>query len=280
MAVEATRARPSEVWAEARAWAAVAAATAKVNVAYRATVAASTLSNVIMTVLRGYLAIAVWEARPGLAGYDLDDAITFVVLGQALVTTFAVFGGMIDVPWRVESGAIVVDLARPFGFLRWWLARELGRAAVFFASRAVPAGVVGVALFGAQPPASRAAGAAFAVSLALALLVGFAIRYLVAMTVFWTTDVRGVLAASSLALTFFSGAVLPLTIFPGVFGSVARALPFAAVLQVPMDVYLRPAGGAGIGQLLAFQAGWAAALFTVSWLVTRVALRRLVTQGG
>ena len=264
----------------ARAWWAVAAASARAQVTYRATVAASVLSNVTLTVLRGYLALAVWTARPGLAGYDPARAVTFVVLGQALTTTFAVFGGMIDVPWRVESGAIVVDLARPFGFLRWWLAREIGRAAVFAVSRAVPAGLVGAALFGVRPPGSAGAALGFAVSLPLALLAGFGIRYLVALTAFWITDVRGALAVSSLALMFFSGAVLPLTIFPGTFGAVARLLPFAAVVQVPMDIYLRPRGGAGIGTQLAFQAAWVAVLLAASHLATSRALRRLVVQGG
>ncbi|OHV50691.1 hypothetical protein BCD48_10400 [Pseudofrankia sp. BMG5.36] len=266
--------------AELRTWAAVAAASARANVAYRATVAASVLSNVTLTVLRGYLALAVWEARPGLAGYDTQRAVTFVVLGQALMTTFAAFGGMIDVPWRVENGGIVIDVARPFGFLRWWLAREIGRAAVFLVSRAVPAGAVGLALFGVAPPASSAAAAGFAGSLTLALLVSFGIRYLVALTAFWVTDARGTLAVSSLTMTFFSGAVLPLTIFPGAFGEVARVLPFGAIVQVPMDIYLRPAGGTGIGEALAFQAAWALVLLAASGLVTRLALRRVVTQGG
>lgn len=265
---------------EARAWWAVAAASARSHVAYRMTVAASILSNVTLTVLRGYVALAVWTARPGLAGYDTARAVTFVVLGQALTSTFAVFGGMIDVPWRIEDGAIVVDLARPFGFLRWWLAREIGRAGVFLVSRAIPAGLVGLALFGARPPASTAAALGFAASLPIALLVGFGIRYLVALTAFWITDVRGALAVSSLALMFFSGAVLPLTIFPGAFGTVARALPFGAVVQVPMDIYLRPAGGPGIGHELAFQTAWAVLILVAAHLVTRRALRRLVVQGG
>ncbi|ONH26613.1 hypothetical protein BL253_24110 [Pseudofrankia asymbiotica] len=263
-----------------RGWVAVAAASARANVAYRATVAASVLSNVTLTVLRGYLALAVWEAQPGLAGYDTRRAVTFVVLGQALMTTFAAFGGMIDVPGRVENGGIVIDVARPFGFLRWWLAREIGRAAVFLVSRAVPAGAVGVALFGVVLPASGAAAAGFAVSLVFALLVSFGIRYLVALTAFWVTDARGTLAVSSLTMTFFSGAVLPLTIFPGAFGEVARVLPFGAIVQVPMDIYLRPAGGTGIGQALAFQAAWALVLLGASGLLTRLALRRVVTQGG
>jgi ABC-2 type transport system permease protein len=280
VAVIVTRTLPGVLLAETRTWLAVAAACARENVAHRATVAASVLSNIILTVLRGCLALAVWRTRPGLGGYGVQGAVSFVVLGQALMTTFAVFGGMVDVPWRLDSGAIVVDVARPFGFQRWWLARELGRAAVFLVSRALPAGAVGVLVFGAELPASPVAGAAFVASLPLALLVAFGLRYLAAMSAFWTTDVRGVLAVSALALMFFSGAVLPLRIFPGTLGVLARTLPFGAIIQVPLDIYLRPAGAAGIGALLVFQAGWAVVLLAAGALVTRAALRRLVTQGG
>ncbi len=47
-----------------------------------------------------------------------------------------------------------------------------------------------------------------------------------------------------------------------------------------MDIYLRPSGGPGIAHELAFQATWAAVLLLAGHLVTRRALRRLVTQGG
>ncbi|WP_066063532.1 ABC-2 family transporter protein [Frankia sp. EI5c] len=260
-------------------WIAITSAAARRMCRYRAAIAASIVSNIVLTVLRGHLALAVWAQRPDLAGYDATAAVTFTVLGQSLVTTFAVFGGMIEMPWRIRHGTIETDLVRPVGFQRWWLGLEVGRAAVYLATRALPAGLVGALLFDLRLPGSAGAGAAFAVSLGLALLVSFGIRYLVGLSAFWLTDARGVQAVSALVLMFFSGAVLPLVLFPGALGTIAGLLPFGAIIQTPMDLYLGTAPGGAL-RALAIQAFWAAALLLTGRALTDAGLRRLVVQGG
>ncbi|WP_018503170.1 ABC transporter permease [Parafrankia discariae] len=275
--------------ASARMWGLITSAGARRYVTYRAAVVASVISNIVLTVLRGHLALAVWEQRPGLAGYDITSAVTFAVVGQALVSTFAVFGGMIDLPWRVRRGTVETDLVRPVGFQRWWLGLEVGRAGVYLATRAVPAGVVGAFLFDLRLPGSVGTGALFAASLVLALLVSFGLRYLVALSAFWLTDDRGVQAVAALVMMFFSGAVLPLGLFPGALGTIAGLLPFGAVVQAPMDLYLgSTAGGTaylgstagGPERILAYQATWALLLSLAGHVLTTAALRRLVVQGG
>jgi ABC-2 type transport system permease protein len=79
---------------------------------------------------------------------------------------------------------------------------------------------------------------------------------------------------------FFSGMILPLVVFPGGLGDVARALPWSAQIQVPADVFLGRRKGAGLLGALAFQAAWAAALLAAGRLLTRAARRRLVVHGG
>ena len=74
-------------------------------------------------------------------------------------------------------------------------------------------------------------------------------------------DARGVEYAAIVLSLFFSGMILPLVVFPGALGEVARATPWAATLQVPADVWLgRTAHGAGLA--LAFKLAWMAALLT------------------
>ncbi|WP_083749248.1 ABC-2 family transporter protein [Frankia sp. CcI49] len=271
--------RPGSAWESARMWGAISSASARRMLRYRAAILASIVSNIVLTVLRGHLALAVWTHRPGLAGYDSTTAVTFTVLGQSLVTTFAVFGGMIDIPWRVRNGSIEVDLVRPLGFQRWYLGLEVGRAAVYLASRALPAAIVGVLLFDLRLPRTAGAAAAFAVSLGLALLVSFGLRYLVALSAFWMTDFRGVQAVSALVMMFFSGAILPLVLFPGALGTIAGLLPFGAVVQTPMDLYLGTADDGPV-RALAFQATWALVLLLAGQALTSRAIRRLVVQNG
>ena len=75
-------------------------------------------------------------------------------------------------------------------------------------------------------------------SLVLAVVVSFAIRFLVASTAFWLLDQSGVKVMSGAFAIFFSGMMLPLVLFPGWLGTLAQALPWASYVQVPADIWL------------------------------------------
>jgi ABC-2 type transport system permease protein len=114
----------------------------------------------------------------------------------------------------------------------------------------------------------------------LALLVSFAIRFLVAMSAFWILDDQGTQLLATTAAVFFSGLTVPLVLFPGWFGVLARALPWASYIQAPADLWLgQDRGWAAVG-VLGLQLGWAAVLLACCWLLLGVAERKVVVQGG
>ncbi|WP_308201405.1 ABC transporter permease [Sphaerisporangium perillae] len=221
--------------------------------------------------------IALWHTRPGLAGYDVIDAVTFCFLTQAFIGPMEVFGGGLQLAQRVRTGDVALDLVRPASLQLWTLADDLGRAAFLFFARSVPPTLVGAALFGIRVPGDPATWAAFLVSMALGVVVSFGLRYLVALSSCWIVDDRGVQSLSLVMTTFFSGMILPLVLFPGWLGTLAQALPWAAMVQVPADVYL---GKRDVLGALAFQAAWVAAVLGLGALATRSARRKVVIQGG
>ena len=79
---------------------------------------------------------------------------------------------------------------------------------------------------------------------------------------------------------FFSGFTVPLVIFPGWTRELVMLLPWAAYLQIPADIWLGQRQGWALVGGLALQAGWAAVLLGVCWLVLRQATRKVVVQGG
>ena len=83
-------------------------------------------------IIYSFAYLALWEANPGAGGYDTSDAVTYVWLGQALLMTVAIWGGGTtdDLAERIRSGDIAIDLYRPVGLVPWYLASDLGRAAV------------------------------------------------------------------------------------------------------------------------------------------------------
>nr|WP_184946633.1 ABC-2 family transporter protein [Planomonospora venezuelensis] len=245
--------------------------------AYRAAALAGAFTNTVFGILRAHVLIALWEARPGLAGYDVADAVTFCFLGQAFIGPMQLLGGGVQLAERVRSGDVAVDLLRPASLQAWNLADDLGRAGYLFLLRSVPPTLAGAALFGIVTPAHLATWAFFTASFVLGVVVSFGWRYLVALSSFWIVDDRGTQALSMVMAMFFSGMVLPLNLFPGWFGTLAQSLPWAAMVQVPADVYL---GKRDALEALGFQALWAAALLALGALATRAARRKVVVQGG
>ncbi|GII77198.1 ABC transporter permease [Sphaerisporangium rufum] len=221
--------------------------------------------------------IALWQARPGLAGYDVTDAVTFCFISQAAIGPMMVFGGGLQIAERVRTGDIALDLVRPASLQLWHLADDLGRAAFLFLLRSIPPTVAGGLLFGIRLPAQPRVWAAAAAAFTLGVLVSFCLRYLVALSTCWIMDERGSQTTALVLTVFFSGMLLPLNLFPGLLGTLARALPWAAMIQVPADVFL---GKADVLPALAGQAAWIAVLFAVGALATRAARRKVVVQGG
>ena len=60
-------------------------------------------------------------------------------------------------------------------------------------------------------------------------------------------DVRGFTFVVGFLQMFCSGMILPLVAFPDTLEPVVRLLPFAALVQVPAEVFLEKATGAGAG---------------------------------
>jgi ABC-2 type transport system permease protein len=98
-----------------------------------------------------------------------------------------------------------------------------------------------------------------------------------ALSGFWLTDARGVQQLAGIVATFMSGMVLPLAVFPGWLGNLARLLPWSAMLQVPANVLL---GKTSAVSALRFEAIWAILVLALGRVLTAIATRRVVVQGG
>ncbi|MEU6120925.1 ABC-2 family transporter protein [Streptomyces sp. NPDC047123] len=265
-----------------RLYAAVARGSFRRYATYRVATAAGVFTNTVFGLVLAYTYVALWDERPGLGGYDQSQALTYVWLGQAMLTVMALMGGGFEgeLIERIRTGDIAVDLYRPADLQMWWLATDLGRAAFQLIGRGAVPMVFGALVFDLTLPPDALRWLAFLVAVVLGALVGFGIRYLVALSAFWLLDGAGTTQVAMLAGSFFSGMLLPLNVFPGALGDLARALPWSALLQLPADVFLGRYTGTGLLRAYAFQLGWAAVLLAAGRLLQATATRRVVVQGG
>lgn len=247
---------------------------------YRGATFAGLFTNTMFGFFRVYVLLAVLDARPGTGGFDRADAATYTFATQGIMAVTYAFGD-VDIAARIRSGDVVSDLYRPVDFQGYWLANDIGRAAFQVLFRGIAPVLVGAFVFELRLPTDIGAWVAVFVSLWLAVVVSFAIRFAVSLTGFWLLDTRGVLQITGIVSMFLAGLMIPLSFFPDQLATIARWLPFAATAQLTIELLLgqHPAVG-DIASVLARQVLWAVVLLGVGRLVAARAFRKVVVQGG
>lgn len=246
---------------------------------YRGATFAGVFTNTVFGFLKAYVLLALYEHRADVGGFDAQDAVTFVFVSQGFLAAVGAFGSL-EIAERIKTGDVVSDLYRPIDFQAYWLAQDLGRAAFQAVFRGIPPALVGAAVFDLVVPSSPLVVAAFLVSLVFAVVISFTIRFLASLTAFWLIDERGAVQIAGLIALFMTGFVVPVNFFPGWLADVARVLPWAAYVQLPIEVFLGKHDGAALVGVLALQVVWAVTLLGAGRLVLAAATRKLVVQGG
>lgn len=245
---------------------------------YRSATVAGVFTNTVFGFLLAYVLLAVYRERGDVGGFDAIDVVTFTFVTQGLLMVLGMFSDT-EIADRITTGDVIVDLQRPYDNQAWWASVSYGKAAYYAIFRGVPPFVVGAMAFDLRLP-SIAHALAFVVSAALGVGVAFGFRYLVQLSAFWLLDVRGANQLAWLTAQFLSGAFIPIVFFPGWLEGLARTLPFSAMVQLPVEVWLGRYDGARLLGVFLVQLVWAAALVVVGRGVLSLAMRRVVVQGG
>jgi ABC-2 type transport system permease protein len=274
--------------AEARVYLAVLRMAFRRQLAYRTANLAGLLTNAFFGLLRAQLFLALFTTNSNdpsqtttISGYDVQAAATYTWVTQALIMVVSLFAWW-DIETTIRTGDVVTDLSRPFSYLGYWLARDWGRAVYFVIFRGAPTLLLGQLTLpgGLRWPDGPAAWALVSLSVVAAVTVSFAWRFAVNMSAFWTTDARGLGNVAISVVLFLGGFVVPLRFFPDWVQPVLLALPFAAMIQTPTDIFVGRLAGASAAVALVSQLLWAMAMLAFGQLVVLLAVRRVSVQGG
>jgi ABC-2 type transport system permease protein len=209
----------------------------------------------------------------------MREVIDYVWLNQALLAMLP-WNVDRDVAALVRSGGVAYELLRPLDLYNHWFARAAAWRIAPTVLRAVPMAVLAGLFFGLGPPPSWPAAGMFALTLAGGLLLSCALTVLLNLSLLWTTSGEGVTRVAAALITLLSGSLIPLPLLPDWAQPVLRALPFAAMRDMPFRVYSGHIAPSEAWSVLARQAVWAVLLIALGRAVLARATRRLVVQGG
>ena len=264
-----------------RLWFEVARRSFRRHSTYRAATYAGVFTNTVFGFIKAYVLIAVFASRGGtpVNGMDVTDAVTFAWMGQAFYVM--VMLTYLDLAELIRNGDVVAELYRPRDLQVWWLANDVGRLGYQVLVRSAVPTAVGAIFFHLRFPSSPGVWLAFAASFVMAELVCFAHRFIVSLTTFWLLDYRATQQAAAVIVAFFSGMLVPVTLFPGWLQTVARFTPYPSMMQTPIEVMLgRHAGWGDTAVAIGSQLLWVVVLFAAGRIVLAAATRKVVVQGG
>ena len=231
--------------------------------------------------LRVYLLRSLWTAlysqNAAPPGIPLHAMITYATVAL-LMSLILELDGTRLIQQKLREGSIATDFMKPISLPLYFFSDGFGEAA-FYALLLVPAVLLALLLVHIDVPPPPVL-AAFALSFVLGYFVNFLLNFLMNSVAFWTLEMHAVQLMVRWASDLFSGQILPLTFFPGIFGTILQSLPFAAIYSVPLQIYIGQLPPAQWGVALATQAGWIAVFGIASAVVWRLAERRVVIQGG
>src|SRR5690606_26336357 len=126
----------------------------------------------------------------------------------------------------LSTGSISLELTKPISYPFLLFFDELGNLAYRVVFTMIPTLLLAIFLFGFQPPESSLSMLLFLIALVNAVLLSFAIGYLIALISFWFLTTFALEWTLGALMTVFSGTFLPIWFFPEGWAELAYALPF------------------------------------------------------
>jgi ABC-2 type transport system permease protein len=252
--------------------------TARQEYAYRAHIAMRMLVALLPLVSLLYLWRVMFSQMADIAGYDYRGIITYTVFARLLFDMVSP-----TVSWQlygeISTGDVAKYFSRPFPFAVVWIAKAVGgKLVVLLVSTLLLLAVAYYRDHFVFPAAATLAPTFLSVLLSFALF--HAIYYNLALMAFWLTDVWALFFMMGNIIAFGSGALIPLSMMPERAQSLAASLPFVALVDIPMSIFMERRTGSAVWEGLAVQTGWLALFSVLAAVIFRRGARAYAVPGG
>ncbi len=231
--------------------------------------------------MRVYILRSLWTAlyaqNAAPLNLPLHSMITYSTVAMLMSLILEVDGTRL-IREKIREGTIATDLMKPISVPLYFFSDGAGQT-LLHALLVIPSLLFALLLVHVDvpPPATLAA---FALTFAIGYGVNFFLNFLMNCVAFWTLETFAAQLIVRWISDLLSGQVIPLTLFPGIFGRIVLGLPFAAVYSTPLLIYVGVIPPAQWAASVALQVAWLVLFAGLASLVWRAAARRVVIQGG
>jgi len=212
-----------------------------------------------------------------IGGFTISLMITYLIISSCLrPLTYT------DIEYEMESdvrtGGISVFLTKPVSYPLFRLFKGFSNTVFHIITNVIPIFLVSILLIKISLPLNVVF---FLISVFLAYFVNYFLAFLTGMWAFFSVgSIWGIKLSKQIVTDIMSGAVIPLVLFPQWFINIANLLPFQAIFNIPLLIYIGKIVGIDIFYSFIQQIFWILVLGSLSYVAWKRAEKKIVVQGG
>lgn len=249
------------------------------TLAYRVTYIVNMFSMVVTYTVIFFVWSAVYAGNPDLDGYQWQEMKSYLIVSLFL-SSLVSMSSEFRISRQIRTGNIAVELLRPADYQKASLSITLG----YSISEGV---LIAIACLGfafitgaTVIPQNALTWLLFIVSVLFSMATKFLMVYVFGLVSFWTTSLMGISWLRRGLTDFFSGALIPLALFPSTLRTITDWLPFKAIVWIPASVFTGRLYGRALTRDFAVAFIWIVVLWFLGRLVWKAAMRKVTIQGG
>lgn len=193
------------------------------------------LGNFVQAVVLYYVWKSIFTYQETVNGFTWEMMKQYVFVSFLCSNVFSM-GFEMNTAQRIIQGDIILDLLKPLPYRSMLFFHMLGTAWMELTVSTVLSGSIYLAVNGIRS-VSPVRSILFFLSLFLGACMKFQIQYLFSLLCFYTDNAYGVTKAREVLTNFFSGALVPLGMFPDILRELAEWMPFQGILYTPCGIF-------------------------------------------
>lgn len=251
----------------------------KVLLQYREAAIAGMATQIFWGVIRIFIFAAFYRSTKEIQPLSFPEVVTYVWLVQA---TFRLVPLNVDpeIQMLIRTGTVGYELIRPLDLYFFWFSRTAATKLAPTLLRFLPVFLLSALFLGLRPPVSIFALTSWLIVTFFALLLSTAITNLMNISLLWTITGDGIVYLLMSSTYLLSGQIIPLALFPDFLKKAVLSLPFAGIVDLPIQFYLGKKSMHDLIPAILFQMGWIILLTLIGRYVLKTGLRKMVVQGG
>ncbi len=202
--------------------------------AYRTHSLVSVFVGPVYFIVQYFIWTAVYGGNESLGGMELSQTIRYFGV-SALIGYLTMDFADWNLQMLVRTGKFLTFTLRPMHHRFFALSQKIGHRILGFFFEFLPCSLIFIFLLGIDIIPQEIGWTV--ISVTLAFLMNFYVNYCLGMTAFYFVQANGIRVVYQLLASVFSGALIPLSLFPGAVQWIMMFLPFQYTNYIPAMVW-------------------------------------------